>query len=131
MKTQYPNLKLLEYIFNNFMNQAKYHGPREVDAFVFPQMWGNTAGGNAEPGQVAGQSFIKEYTTVMFCPPYAMVAFGDTPAYMVSNPNEAFMEDFEKRCMRPKRESEKVYAPAPAEKTEELKEKEDGKESST
>ena len=117
MNKQYPNLQLLEYIFTNFLRRAGAQPPYDFEAYVFPQVWPSTAGGFSEPGTFAGQAMTKEYTTVMFCGTFAMVAFGDVPAYMVNKPTKEFILDFNARNMKSKYESEAAY-------TKELKEQE-------
>lgn len=108
--TEYPNLQLLEYIFRWSLRQVEETGTNEIDAYVFPQWWPNTGGGFAEPGYVYGQAFTKEYTTVMFDNHHhALVAFGNRPAYLITNPNKAFMDDFNTRSMKSKHDAETAY----------------------
>ncbi len=110
MTAEYPNLQLLAYIFTTSLLRIDDRDHREVDAYVFPQWWPNTGGGFAEPGYAYGDAFTKEYTTVMFDNyHHALVAFGIRPAYLITNPNKAFMDDFCAKNMKSKYESEKSY----------------------
>lgn len=118
MSKDYPNIQLLEYIFTNFLLRAGAQQPYDMEVYVFPQVWPTTAGGFAEPGTVAGQAFTRQYTTVLFCGDFAMVSFGDRPAYMVSKPTKAFMEDFKAMNMKSKAESEKAYTEEQKEQVE-------------
>ena len=110
---EYPNIQLLDYIFRE--NIEKCFGPlnkfQDIDVYVFPQTWPNTGGGFAQPGVVYGQSFIKEYTTVLFdlSLNIAMVAFGNRPAYFIENPNQEFVDDFNRKLMKTKYEAQKHY----------------------
>lgn len=106
MTAEYPNLQLLEYIFKHNATNV-----RNVDLFVFPQVWPNTGGGFAEPGYAYGQAMTKEYTTVMLDTDMnvAMVAFGNRPAYIIKNPNQTFVDDFNKKNMKSKYEAMKYY----------------------
>lgn len=109
MTAEYPNLQLLEYIFRQSLRRFEETGTNEIDAFVFPQTWPNTGGGFASPGYVYGQSFIKQYTTVMLCDKFAFVCFDNTPAYLIKNPNKQFMDDFNARNMKSKHDAETAY----------------------
>ena len=106
---EYPNLELLEYIFRHAVDADMY--ANEVDAFVFPQTWPNTGCGFAAPGCCYGQAFTKEYTTVLLNERMnlAMVAFGNKPAYIVENPNQEFVDDFNRKNMATKYEAKKRY----------------------
>ena len=115
MTAEYPNIPLLDYIFREhiqkFLDQNDRVYVLNVDVYVFPQTWPNTGGGFAQPGCVYGQSFIKEYTTVLMDMDhnFAMVAFGNKPAYMIQNPNQEFVDDFNKKLMKTKHEALRHY----------------------
>ena len=111
MTAEYPNLQLLEYIFRQSLRQVEETGTNEIDAFVFPQTWPNTGGGFAKPGYCYGQAFTKEYTTVFLDmnANVAMVAFGNRPAYVIQNPNQTFVDDFNKKNMKSKHEALLCY----------------------
>ena len=114
MAVNYPNIEALELKFRILMFERvgeEYKNNFVIDSNVFPQMWPNTAGGFSRPGMVSGQAFTKEYTTVMFCNELNMacVSFGNQPAYLVHNPNETFLNDFNNRQMKSLYESEKFY----------------------
>ena len=110
MTAEYPNLQLLEYIFNSTVKYDNKN-PSNIDAYVFPQIWPNTGGGFAEPGYAYGQAMTKEYTTVLLDLNInvAMVAFGNRPAYIIQNPNQTFVDDFNKKNMKSKYEALKCY----------------------
>ena len=118
MTAEYPNLPLLEYIFKQSLRQLQVPAPYSIDAYVFPQTWPNTACGFSEPGMISGQAFTKDYTTVMFCETLALVCFGNQPAYLINNPNKAFMDDFNDRNMKTKYNAERVYKDGKEEETE-------------
>lgn len=103
---EYPNLPLLEYIFNSSV-EYDHKNTNDINAYVFPQTWPNTGGGFAEPGYCYGQAFTKEYTTVFIDmnANIAMVAFGNKPAYIIQNPNQTFVDDFNKKNMKSKYEA--------------------------
>lgn len=107
---EYPNLPLLEYIFNTTV-KYDHKSADSISAYVFPQTWPNTGGGFAEPGYCYGQAFTKEYTTVFLDmnANVAMVAFGNRPAYVIQNPNQTFVDDFNKKNMKSKYEAMKYY----------------------
>lgn len=107
MTAEYPNLQLLEYIFRQTVRERielKEPYFPDIDAFVFPQVWPNTGGGFAEPGCCYGQAMTKEYTSVLFdmTNNFAMVSFGNKPAYAIHNPNQEFVDDFNKKNMKSK-----------------------------
>lgn len=108
---EYPNLQLLAYIFRNSLALVGTEDIREetIDAHVFPQVWPNTGGGFAKPGYMYGQSMTKEYTTVLFYQDFAMVCFGNRPAYLINHPNKTFMQDFALKNMKSAYHSEKAY----------------------
>lgn len=104
MSADYPNIELLDYIFQTEV--LKHHDPKEryipdTDAYVFPQVWPNTGGGFCEPGFVYGQALTKQYTTVLINrnSDVAMVAFGNKPAYFVDELTEKFMSDLRMHSM--------------------------------
>ena len=122
MLAEYPNLELLDYIFKDCLKKVQVNRPYDIDVHVFPQIWPNTAGGFSAPGIMSGQAFIKQYTTVMLCGTFAIVFFGNQPAYMINNTNEEFKKDFDRRQMKSKYDAERLYRE---------KEQEDGKEETT
>ena len=122
MTAEYPNLELLDYIFRRAIEDFVKPDQSIVvdfDVHVFPQIWPNTGGGFATPGYCYGQSFIKQYTTVFISTTQnvAMVFFGNRPAYIIQNPNQKFVDDFNRKQMKSKYEALKHY-----------KEEQDGKE---
>ena len=112
MKPVYPNLELIEYIFKEKVAQNHPEllpiEDANISADVFLQTWPNTAGG-FDQGGFSGQAFTTQYTTVMtevfsihegndVKYTFAFgVFFGNKMAYMLTNPNESFYEDLEKR----------------------------------
>lgn len=101
----YPNIELLAYRFQESL--LKHHDENKLfipdtNAYVFPQTWGNTAGGFTKWGCASAQGFTKEYTTVLINRKEnaAMVCFGNRPAYFVKPINHYFMKDFYKQQMR-------------------------------
>ena len=81
MAATYPDLQLLEHIFDQYV--VENTSPDEtyipdVEAYVFPQTWPNTGGGLAQRGYMYGQAFTTEYTTVFINrrKQLGMVAFG-------------------------------------------------------
>ena len=93
-KEYYPfNENTPQYIYNAY----KYP---DFDFNVFSQVWGSTALGFDEIG---GQALTKAYTTVLKEQNSNMffVFFGERFAYIVKDPNESFIKDFEHHQMRP------------------------------
>lgn len=118
MKTEYPNLPLIEHIFIEQALQLENERLRDArfsycQAEVFLQKWPNTAGGFDKPGTVSGQAFTDMYTTIMemrwylgkevrACPEKDViygVFFGNRMAYLVIDPTELFFEDRRNRNM--------------------------------
>lgn len=106
----YPNLQLLEYIFLTTVKRDRKNASN-INAYVFPQIWPNTGGGFAEPGYCYGQAMTKEYTSVFLDMDtnVAMVAFGNRPAYIIENPNQEFVDDFNRKSMKSKHEALLCY----------------------
>lgn len=112
---KYPNLELIEYIFNDYvmlhcnetdsknMQYIRY----SIDTFL--QTWGNTATGFDLNNTFSGQAFTDEYTTVIKCEFYDAknkedntiygIFFGNRLAYKVVNPNQKFYDDLQSRTM--------------------------------
>ena len=65
---KYPNLGLLDYIFQEKVNEKyeiyKKAAIKEVEADVFVQTWASTALGFDTGNMFSGQAITKEYTTV-------------------------------------------------------------------
>ena len=115
MNARYPNLELLEYkaraalsrdeeflkIFEEKKKNKKYVYA-EIDAVVFPQIWGSTCTGFdvTEDGSPAwgGCAMTKEYTTVLH-----------ELCYKVTNANAEFYEDLQKRQMASLSEAKRRY----------------------
>lgn len=128
MNTRYPNLELLEYkaraalsrdeeflkIFEEKKKNKKYVYT-EIDAVVFPQIWGSTCTGFVvtEDGSPAwgGCAMTKEYTTVfheLLTDTY-IIFFGEKMCYKVTNANAEFYEDLQKRQMASLSEAKRRY----------------------
>ena len=116
MTAEYPNLMLLDYMFQQHVLRRLDPGERyipDIDASVFSQTWPNTGGGFAEPGYCYGDAMTKQYTTVLISHNYhlAMVFFGNRPAYVVTHIDNKpkFMEDLRNCSMARKYDAEKIY----------------------
>ncbi|HJE99459.1 MAG TPA: hypothetical protein K8W23_05315 [Sellimonas intestinalis] len=128
MNARYPNLELLEYkaraalsrdeeflkIFEEKKKNKKYVYA-EIDAVVFPQIWGSTCTGFdvTEDGSPAwgGCAMTKEYTTVfheLLTDTY-IIFFGEKMCYKVTNANAEFYEDLQKRQMASLSEAKRRY----------------------
>ena len=128
MNARYPNLELLEYkaraalsrdeeflkIFEEKKKNKKYVYA-EIDAVVFPQIWGSTCTGFdvTEDGSPAwgGCAMTKEYTTVfheLLTDTYT-IFFGEKMCYKVTNANAEFYEDLQKRQMASLSEAKRRY----------------------
>lgn len=128
MNTRYPNLELLEYkaraalsrdeeflkIFEEKKKNKKYVYA-EIDAVVFPQIWGSTCTGFdvTEDGSPAwgGCAMTKEYTTVFHeqLTDTYIIFFGEKMCYKVTNANAEFYEDLQKRQMASLSEAKRRY----------------------
>ena len=122
LEGKYPDLEYLEAIFLGSLRkihpEAFETDSRQLRAelvAMFPQTWPDTAGGFSEPGMMAEQAFTTQPTTVMKVripgtkEEYYGVFFGNKPAYLVSNANEAFFKDLRNRQLKSKYEARKVY----------------------
>ena len=128
MNARYPNLELLEYkaraalsrdeeflkIFEEKKKNKKYVYA-EIDAVVFPQIWGSTCTGFdvTEDGSPAwgGCAMTKEYTTVfheLLTDTY-IIFFGEKMCYKVTNANAEFYGDLQKRQMASLSEAKRRY----------------------
>lgn len=106
MKTDYPNLELLEYKsrdilmneedFLDFYLSNEFYPDFVAD--VFSQTWTSTALGF---GGWGGQAFTTAYTTVMheINSNFYLVFFDEHPAYIVRSPKDSFFEDLRDRNM--------------------------------
>lgn len=128
MNTRYPNLELLEYkaraelssdeeflkIFEEMKKNKKYVYA-EIDAVMFPQIWGSTCTGFDvnEDGSPAwgGCAMTKEYTTVLheLLTDTYIIFFGEKMCYKVTNVNAEFYEDLQKRQMASLSEAKRRY----------------------
>lgn len=128
MNTRYPNLELLEYkaraelssdeeflkIFEEMKKNKKYVYA-EIDAVMFPQIWGSTCTGFDvnEDGSPAwgGCAMTKEYTTVLheLLTDTYIIFFGEKMCYKVTNANAEFYEDLQKRQMASLSEAKRRY----------------------
>lgn len=128
MNARYPNLELLEYkaraelssdeeflkIFEERKKNKKYVYA-EIDAVVFPQIWGSTCTGFdvTEDGSPAwgGCAMTKEYTTVLheLLTDTYIIFFGEKMCYKVTNANAEFYEDLQKRQMASLSEAKRRY----------------------
>lgn len=72
----------------------------EIEMYMFPQVWGSTALGF---GGIGGQAMRAAYTTVVVETQYnwCAVFFGETMAYLISNPKDVFFEDVKRHNMAP------------------------------
>lgn len=90
-----PCLKLIEDRFWNEIKKSEvckdYKYP-SFELYMFPQTWGSTALGF---GGIGGQAITTAYTTVVIDKYTSIcgVFFGERLAYIVTNPNQLFMED--------------------------------------
>ena len=128
MNARYPNLELLEYkarvalskdeeFLKNF--EAKREDNKyvysEIDAVVFPQIWGSTCTGFdvTEDGSptLGGCAMTKEYTTVLheLATDIYIIFFGEKMCYKVTNANVEFFEDLKKRHMASLSEAKRRY----------------------
>ena len=104
MYSQYPNLELIEYKFRQIYakwikeNDIENAKRPEIELFVWPQTFPNTAG-IFDEGGFSGQAFITMYITVchdMIEDVYAVFG-GNDFAYLVSDATERFFEDLNAR----------------------------------
>lgn len=128
MNARYPNLELLEYkarvalsrdeeflkIFEEMKKNKKYVYA-EIDAVMFPQIWGSTCTGfdvteNGSPA-LGGCAMTKEYTTVLheLLTDTYIIFFGEKMCYKVTNANAEFYEDLQKRQMASLSEANRRY----------------------
>lgn len=128
MNARYPNLELLEYkarvalsrdeeflkIFEEMKKNKKYVYA-EIDAVMFPQIWGSTCTGfdvteNGSPA-LGGCAMTKEYTTVLheLLTDTYIIFFGEKMCYKVTNANAEFYEDLQKRQMASLSEAKRRY----------------------
>ena len=125
---KYPNLELLEYIFNgsllaNEKWRAKWEETKKTDRFarlefdatVFSQEWGgtNTAFDVMPDGSAAwgGAAITRAYTVVIWerTTDVYGVFVDDKPVYIVYDANEAFYEDLKARKMKSLSQAKKLY----------------------
>ena len=128
MNARYPNLELLEYkarvalskdeeFLKNFEAKRKddKYVYSEIDAVVFPQIWGSTCTGFdvTEDGSptLGGCAMTKEYTTVLheLATDIYIIFFGEKMCYKVTNANVEFFEDLKKRHMASLSEAKRRY----------------------
>ena len=128
MNARYPNLELLEYkarvalskdeeFLKNFEAKRKdnKYVYSEIDAVVFPQIWGSTCTGFdvTEDGSptLGGCAMTKEYTTVLheLATDIYIIFFGEKMCYKVTNANVEFFEDLKKRHMASLSEAKRGY----------------------
>lgn len=128
MNARYPNLELLEYkarvalskdeeFLKNFEAKRKdnKYVYSEIDAVVFPQIWGSTCTGFdvTEDGSptLGGCAMTKEYTTVLheLATDIYIIFFGEKMCYKVTNANVEFFEDLKKRHMSSLSEAKRRY----------------------
>lgn len=128
MNARYPNLELLEYkarvalskdeeFLKNFEAKRKdnKYVYSEIDAVVFPQIWGSTCTGFdvTEDGSptLGGCAMTKEYTTVLheLATDIYIIFFGEKMCYKVTNANVEFFEDLKKRHMASLSEAKMRY----------------------
>ncbi len=112
MLREYPNIGLLEYVFQEKL--CKMHDPSKTfipddDVYMFPQVWPNTGDGFAQAGYFYGDCMTKEYTTVIVNnnDNAAMVAFGNKCAYIVKPMTEKFIDDLRHHRMAGWKEKER------------------------
>ena len=86
-------------------------------AYVFPQVWPNTAGG-FEEGGFSGQAITEQYTLVLCLnltfkdkttKDYYGVFFDGNPCYIVTDPKPRFFIDLDEMSMRNKMDAERMY----------------------
>lgn len=138
MKTSYPNLELIEYIYKAAVRGSypdlENLNKETLEAQVFIQVWPNSATGFSEPGMLSGQMVTREYTTVLsgiyekkikrnneeeFIEHFVFgVFFGNELGYLVVNPNQNFMDDLNNKNIANIGEARSRYQ----EKVEEIEE---------
>ena len=128
MNARYPNLELLEYkarvalskdeeFLKNFEAKRKdnKYVYSEIDAVVFPQIWGSTCTGFdvTEDGSptLGGCAMTKEYTMVLheLATDIYIIFFGEKMCYKVTNANVELFEDLKKRHMASLSEAKRRY----------------------
>jgi hypothetical protein len=116
MYSKYPNLELIEYKFRQLYakwtkeNDIENAKPPEIELFVWPQTFPNTAG-IFDKGGFSGQAFITMYITVchdMIEDVYAVFGGSDF-AYMVSEPTKKFFKDLKEHNLLPVSEANAMY----------------------
>lgn len=122
--SKYPNLQkcediLLANIYKLHSELLKTNIAPRIEAQMFPQLWSDTAGGFSKPGMIAGQAMTMQYTTVFHVFFYSSkeneprefygVFFDDVPAYLITEPTKAFLDDLKARQLKSKYEAEKCY----------------------
>lgn len=107
-------MNVLEKIFEEMKKNKKYVYA-EIDAVMFPQIWGSTCTGFDvnEDGSPAwgGCAMTKEYTTVLheLLTDTYIIFFGEKMCYKVTNANAEFYEDLQKRQMASLSEAKRRY----------------------
>lgn len=97
------------------MKKNKKYVYAEIDAVMFPQIWGSTCTGFDvnEDGSPAwgGCAMTKEYTTVLheLLTDTYIIFFGEKMCYKVTNANAEFYEDLQKRQMASLSEAKRRY----------------------
>jgi len=128
MNARYPNLELLEYkarvalskdeeFLKNFEAKRKNNKYvySEIDAVVFPQIWGSTCTGfdvtEDRSPTLGGCAMTKGYTTVLheLATDIYIICFGEKICYKVTNANAKFFEDLQKRRMASLSEAKRRY----------------------
>lgn len=102
MHPEYPNLPLIEYIFNQVFRNAHVGVRPDIKATVFLQTFPNTARIFEDGRGFSGQAFCDEYITVMWCENTKIYAVfgGNKLAYYVEKPNQKFFDDLKNHDMK-------------------------------
>ena len=114
MKTEYPNLPLIEErskITLALVKELGYDSDAKFTARVFKQTWPVSNDSSSTTGVLSEPSFIDQYTTVMHeeRTNNYLIFFGNEYAYRVYNPTEAFYRDFAQMHMASSEEAKNRY----------------------
>ena len=119
MHGSYPNLPLVEERFAALIaeqikekqSDSNNFCVPDYDVLVFRQTWPDTAGIFSRPGCMSGQAFTTSYVTViheLYTDIYG-VFNGNNPVYLVTNPNQKFLDDISRHCICSIGEALSVY----------------------
>lgn len=128
MRTEYPNLELMEYIFKQTLvsddrwkkkfeeiKKERKYALLDIDVKVFLQIWGSTctAFDVTEDGSpaIGGCAMTKAYTAVFHehLTDYYCVFVDGKPCYLVADASLVFYEDLEDCRIKSFSEAKKYY----------------------